>query len=120
MQALASAEPDGYTIVATSDSTMAVNPWLYEKLPYQPLRDFTPVGTHGALSRPARGAIPSVPARNITELIALAKAKPGAAHLCVRRHRQFQPSGGLSCSALATGVKLLHVPYRGIGPARWR
>src|SRR2546429_2782083 len=76
LQALIQSEPDGYTIAATSDTPLVVNPWLYERLAYQPLRDFVPVAT--MVRFPGMLAVhPSVQARSIAELIALAKAKPG-------------------------------------------
>ena len=63
----------------------------------------------------AAGVHPSVPVRNVGELIALAKAKPGTLGYSLRRRRQFQSSRG-ELFSLATGVKILHVPYKGVGP----
>src|SRR6516165_5133982 len=77
LQALMTSDPDGYTIAASSDTPLVVNPWLYDKLPYQPLRDFAPVAT--LVRFPGMVAVhPSVSATTVAELIALAKAKPGA------------------------------------------
>src|SRR5207244_6146527 len=77
LQALIQSDPDGYTIAATSDTPMVVNPALYEKLAYHPLRDFVPVAAMirfpGVLL-----ADPSVPARSMGELISPANAKPGS------------------------------------------
>src|SRR5215472_10795378 len=77
LQALMQADPDGYTISACSDTPLVVNPSLYEKLAYHPLRDFVPVAT--MVRFPGMLAVhPSVPARSVAKLIALAKAKPVA------------------------------------------
>ena len=76
LQALMQSDPDGYT-TACSDTPLVVNPSLYEKLPYAPLRDFVPVAT--MVRFPGMLAVhPSVPARSVLELIALAKSKPAA------------------------------------------
>ena len=76
LQALMQSDPDGYTISACSDTPLVVNPSLYEKLPYSPLRDFVPVAT--MVRFPGMLAVhPSVQARSVADLIALAKSKPG-------------------------------------------
>lgn len=105
------APPDGYTLIVGSNGTHAINPWLYEKLPYDAVRDFVPVSILG------RGysllvVHPSVEARSVAELIALAKASPG---------KLTYGSGGIGTTPhLAgelfeqmAGVKLVHVPYKG-------
>src|SRR3989304_1817515 len=75
LQALKQSAPDGYTIAMTSDTPMTVNPWIYKNLPYEPLRDFIPVTS--TIRLPSMLAVhPSVPARSVAELIALAQAKP--------------------------------------------
>jgi tripartite-type tricarboxylate transporter receptor subunit TctC len=115
LQALATSEPDGYTIAASSDTPMVVNPSLYDKLPYNSLRDFLPVATMvrfpGMLA-----AHPSVPAKSVAELIALAKAKPGSIAYSTGGVGNF---GHLAAElfSIAAGVKMLHVPYKGVGPA---
>src|SRR5437588_5432040 len=77
LQALMQSDPDGYTIAASSDTPLVVNPWLYDKLPYQPLRDFQPVAT--LVRFPGMLAVhPLVKASTVAELIALARAKPGS------------------------------------------
>ncbi|MBX6427277.1 MAG: tripartite tricarboxylate transporter substrate binding protein [Variibacter sp.] len=115
VQAVATADPDGYTILATSDSTLVVNPWLYAKLPYQALRDFAPVGT--MVRFPGLLAVhPSVPVRSVAELVALAKAKPGTISYATGGNGNFSHLAA-ELFSLATGVKLLHVPFRGVGPA---
>ena len=103
LQALMQSDPDGYTIGAISDGPIVANPALYEKLAYQPLRDFIPVAM-------------MIRFRNVAELIALAKAKPGALTYSSGGTGNFSHLG-LELLALQTGIKLLHVPYRGVGPA---
>ena len=108
-------DPDGYTIATTSDTPMVVNPWLYDKLPYAPLRDFLPVAT--IVRFPGMLAVhPSVPAHSVAELIALAKAKPGSLAYASAGVGNFSHLA-MELFAQATGVKLLHVPYKGTGPA---
>ena len=115
LQALIQSDPDGYTIAAVSDGPTVANPALYEKLAYQPLRDFVPVAM--MIRYPSMLiAHPSVGIRNVAELIALAKAKPGALTYSSGGTGNFSHLG-LELLALQTGIKLLHVPYRGVGPA---
>ncbi|HET9904734.1 MAG TPA: tripartite tricarboxylate transporter substrate binding protein [Xanthobacteraceae bacterium] len=115
VQAVAAADPDGYTILATSDSTLAVNPHLYPKLPYKPLQDLIPIGT--MVRFPGLLAVhPSVPAKSVAELVALAKAKPGTVSYATGGIGNFSHLAA-ELFAQATGVKLLHVPFRGVGPA---
>jgi tripartite-type tricarboxylate transporter receptor subunit TctC len=115
LQALMASDPDGYTIAVSSDTPLVVNPWLYDKLAYSPLRDFIPVATlvrfPGMLA-----AHPSLPATTIGELIALAKAKPASIAYASAGVGNFSHLA-MELFALATSVKLLHVPYKGTGPA---
>lgn len=115
LQALMQSDPDGYTIAASSDTPLVVNPWLYEKLPYQPLRDFVPVAT--LVRFPGMLAVhPSLPAHSVAELIALGKAKPGSLAYASAGVGNFSHLA-MELFALAAEVKLLHVPYKGTGPA---
>ena len=114
-QALMQAEPDGYTIGAISDGPMIINPALYEKNPYHPLRDFVPVAMMVRFPSMLI-AHPSVPVKTVAELIALAKAKPGTLNYSSGGIGNFSHMG-LELLALQTGMKIVHVPYRGIGPA---
>ena len=115
LQALKQAEPDGYTIAASSDSPMVVNPSLYERLPYDPLKDFIPVAP--MVRFPGLIVVhPSVPIRSIPELIAAAKAKPGGLAYSSAGIGNFSHLA-MELFSLHTGVKLLHVPYKGTGPA---
>jgi tripartite-type tricarboxylate transporter receptor subunit TctC len=114
-QALMQSAPDGYTIAAISDGPTVVNPALYEKLAYHPLRDFVPVAM--MIKFPSMlTAHPSVPARNVAELIALAKAKPGTLNFSSAGAGNFSHLG-MELLASQTGIKLVHVPYRGVAPA---
>jgi tripartite-type tricarboxylate transporter receptor subunit TctC len=114
LQALKQSDADGYTLGFTSDTPMTVNPWLYKDLAYDPLKDFIPIAS--AVRLPGMlAATPALPANTIAELIALAKQKPdGLAY-------GSAGVGNFSHLAMvlftqATGVKMLHVPYKGTGP----
>jgi tripartite-type tricarboxylate transporter receptor subunit TctC len=115
LQALMKSAPDGYTIATTSDTPLTVNPLLYENLPYQPLRDFVLVATV-VRSAEMLAVHPSVPARSVAELIALAKAKPGSLSFGTGGMGNFSHLA-MELFSLETGVKLQHVPYKGTGPA---
>ena len=115
LQALMQSDPDGYTIATCSDTPLVVNPSLYEKLAYAPLRDFVPVAN--MVRFPGMLAVhPSVPARSVAELIALAKAKPAALTYASAGVGNFSHLA-MELFSQASGVKLLHVPYKGTGPA---
>ena len=115
LQALMQSDPDGYTISTCSDTPLVVNPSLYDKLAYAPLRDFVPVAN--MVRFPGMLAVhPSVPARSVAELIALAKAKPAALSYVSAGVGNFSHLA-MELFSQATGVKLLHVPYKGTGPA---
>jgi tripartite-type tricarboxylate transporter receptor subunit TctC len=115
LQALKQSAPDGYTIALTSDTPMTVNPWLYKNLSYEPLRDFIPVTS--VIRLPSMLAVhPSVPARSVAELIALAKAKPGGLTYASAGVGNFSHLEA-ELFSIATGVKMLHVPYKGTGPS---
>jgi tripartite-type tricarboxylate transporter receptor subunit TctC len=115
LQALKQADPDGYTIAATSDTPMVVNPALQANLPYKPLEDFIPVATMvrfpGLIA-----AHPSVPFRTVPEMIAAAKAKPGSLAYASAGIGNFSHLA-MELFSMQAGVQLLHVPYKGTGPA---
>ena len=110
-EVVAKSVADGYTLLIADVAQTAINPALYSKLPYDPVKDFTPVSIMGT-SAQFLVAHPSVPANTLTQLIALAKAKPGQLNY---------GSGGigslhhLGMEALksALGLNILHVPYQG-------
>ena len=102
---------DGYTFAFTSDTPMTVNPWLYKDLTYEPLKDFVPVTS--AVRLPGMlAAHPSFKPNTIAELIALAKEKPGSINYASAGVGNFSHLA-MELFAQATGVKLLHVPYKG-------
>jgi tripartite-type tricarboxylate transporter receptor subunit TctC len=108
----ARAAPDGYTIVLIP-SGHAVNATLYKKLPYDSIRDFTPIALVAA-SPLVLAMHPSVPTRNVKELVALAKAHPGQ---LTYGSAGIGSSGHLAGALFETltGTKMVHVPYKGMG-----
>jgi tripartite-type tricarboxylate transporter receptor subunit TctC len=110
----AKAVPDGYTILFTL-SSHTINPKLYDKLPFDVERDFVPISL-AALSPQILVAHPSVPIHNVRELIALAKAQPGKLNFAsVGTGSPGHIAGELL--KLKTGIDIVHVPYKGGGPA---
>lgn len=112
-QAVAQAEPDGYTLVLGFDGTMVINPHVFARIPFDTLRDFVPVTKLGDATL-ILVAHPSVPAKNLAELLPLAKTRPfpygtsgtgGTPHLAGELLKQ------------RTGAQLEHVPYKGGGQA---
>jgi tripartite-type tricarboxylate transporter receptor subunit TctC len=112
---VAKAAPDGYTIMLGSSSPLVISPFTYPNLPYDTLRDLTAITTVG--STPEMIAThPSVPARNLKELVALAKSQPNKLAFA------SSGNGGLPHLAIELfktlgKVSVLHVPYKGAGPA---
>ncbi|KAI3610254.1 BUG/TctC family periplasmic protein (plasmid) [Cupriavidus necator H850] len=111
---VANAPPDGQTLLMASSATLAINPSLYSKLPYDPVKNFTPVTLVATV--PLYLVVhPSVPAKNVAELVALARKQPG---------KIDYGSGGsgvtnhlaMEMFKVATGTNLAHIPYKG-GPA---
>jgi tripartite-type tricarboxylate transporter receptor subunit TctC len=111
----AKSPPDGYTILLGSKGPMTVNPALYPKLPYNTLRDFAPLALVAMV--PAVLAVhPSLPVKSVKDLIALARAHPGELTFSSSGSGGTGHLSGEQFAALAK-VKLVHVPYRGTGPA---
>jgi tripartite-type tricarboxylate transporter receptor subunit TctC len=109
----ANAPPDGYTLLVISIAH-AVNPWLY-KLTYDPIKSFTPIGI--LASGPNVLVVnPELPVHSVKELIALAKQKPGALQYASAGVGSFQHLGG-ELFKIEAGVDILHVPFKGGGPA---
>ena len=114
MQEAAHAEPDGYTLIIGHIGSLAVNPYMYEKLPYDVDRDFAAVSLLAIV--PAIFVVyHEVPAKDLRELVALAKKKPGELF--------YGSAGNGSAGHLAmeylkqtAGIDLKHVPYKGTGP----
>ena len=107
--------PDGYTIVIGHIGTLAVNPTLYKKLAYDPLRDLQPISLLAKVPN-IMVVHPSVPAKSVKELLALARARPGA---LVYGSGGTGGAGHLATEyfKLMAKVDLVHVPYKGTGPA---
>jgi tripartite-type tricarboxylate transporter receptor subunit TctC len=114
-QLAARALPDGYTLLLSSIATHAVAPNLYRNAGYDPVRDFSPV-TLLAIAPTVLCVNPSVPARSVQELLALARAKPGELKFASGGNGSPPHMAG-EIFASMTGIKLLHVPYKGGGPA---
>jgi len=112
---VAKAAPDGYTVLMATVSTHAINPGLYTHMPYDPIRDFAPIGRVGVT--PTLLLVnPSIPATDVKSLVALLKANPGKyaygssgvgsiLHLC-----------GEEFKAAVGGLDIVHVPYKGSAP----
>jgi tripartite-type tricarboxylate transporter receptor subunit TctC len=113
--AIAKAPPDGYTIGMGSASTLAINPAAYKSLPYDVLGDLTPISNIAATPN-IMSVNPGVAARTLAELIALAKREPGKLTYASPGHGSLGHLLGEQFK-IATGTDLLHVPYRGMGPA---
>ena len=110
----AKSKPDGYTIILVSTSH-AINPSLHRKLPFDPARDFAPVTM--LASGPLLLVVhPSLPARNVRELIALAKARPGMLAVASAGNGT-PPHLAVELFKTMTRVDMVHVPYKGNGPA---
>jgi len=106
---------DGYTLLLGNSAPLAILPHLTQKLPYDPVKDFSPISL-GALSDFVLVVHPSVPVKSVRELIALAKAKPG--QLNYAAGGTGTPSHlAMELFSLLAGVKLVQVPYKGNGPA---
>ena len=115
IEAVVKSAPDGYTVLMASNAEYAMHPAIYTKLPYVPMRDLIPISI--VAEQPMVVAVGAgSPYASLTELIAAAKAKPGAL--------SYSTAGTGSTShvltellAAAAGIKLLHVPYKGGAPA---
>jgi len=111
---VARSEPDGYTIMIATSTTLAINKTLYKKLPYDPVKDFAPISLVAAV--PFCLIInPTIPARTLTEFIAYAKANPGLAYGSAGNGSPQHL--GAEMLRTAAGIDIRHVPYRGSVPA---
>lgn len=110
---VARAEPDGYTLFVTTNTTHSANPYLLKNMTYDPIKDFTPIARTGDL--PFMLVInPEIPANSVAELVALAKKEPG----------KYSYASGSSSAIVSgatfanlAGLDLLHVPYKSSPPA---
>ena len=115
MDAAAKAAPDGYTLVYAPVSSVTTNPFIYKKLPYDPVRDFAPItqttaNPLGAVVNPAAGI------KSIKDLVARAKAQPGQINYGSFGIGNMTHLMGVLLS-VAADIKMTHVPYRGQTPA---
>ncbi len=112
---VAKAAPDGYTLLLGNAGPITVNPTLVKKLPYDPQRDFVPVSMVNA-SRMVLSVHPSLPAKNVKELMALARANPGRLNYGSSGVGNLQHLG-MELLRIQAGVTMNHVPYKGAAPA---
>ena len=112
---VAKSPPDGYTILFSASTTMAINASLYSKLPYDTLKDLTPVGMLAAIPN-MLVANNALPANTVPELIALAKASPGKLNYASSGSGTTPHLAG-ELFKMAAGINMVHVPYKGAGPA---
>jgi tripartite-type tricarboxylate transporter receptor subunit TctC len=112
---VARAAPDGYTLLFGTGGGTFLAPLMLTKVPYDPLRDFAPVGML-VMSPQVLVVHPSVSATTVPELVALAKSKPGALNFASVGTGTSPHLGGELLQSLA-GIKLVHVPYKGTAPA---
>ena len=114
-EAVARAKPDGYTLLMAYATEIAVNPATVKKLPYDPVRDFTPVMQ--LAGAPLVLAVnPALAAKEVSDLVALARAKPGTLSYSSSGSGSVHHFAG-ELFKLQTGADLLHIPYKGSGPA---
>jgi tripartite-type tricarboxylate transporter receptor subunit TctC len=109
----AKAAPDGYTLLMASIASHAINPVIYAKLPYDPVRDFAPVTLLGTTAN-LLVVHPSSPPRTLKELIAYSKSKPGLTYGSNGVGSSQHLAGALFANTF--GLNLVHVPYKGTGP----
>jgi tripartite-type tricarboxylate transporter receptor subunit TctC len=114
MQEVARADADGYTLILGHVGTLAMNPAMFKKLPYDPVRDFTPISLLAVVPN-IFVVHKDVPARDFKEFLALSKARPdllnyGTAGIGSAGHLAFE------YLKMVTGASVTHVPYKGTGP----
>ena len=112
---VAKAAPDGYTILMGAVSTHAINPTLYSKLPYDPIKDFAPVTLITSVPN-VLVVHPSLPVKTVKDLIALAKARPGQLNFASGSTGSAGHLAGELFNSMA-GVQMTHIPYKGAAPA---
>jgi tripartite-type tricarboxylate transporter receptor subunit TctC len=112
---VAKAQPDGYTLLIGTVGSLTINPTLYKRMPYDPLRDLTPVAYFGSTPN-VLVVHPSLPVKSVRELIALARSKPGQLN-----YASAGTGGSVHLAAelfkSLAKVDMVHVPYKGSGPA---
>jgi len=112
---VARAAPDGYTLLMTTSGIQAINPALYAKMPFDPNKDLVPVAPLVSLNN-VLVLHPSVPAKTLKDVIALAKKEPGKwTYASSGNGTSIHMSGAMFTQM--TGTDILHIPYKGSGPA---
>ena len=111
---VAKTEPDGYTLLMATSTTLAINKTLYKKLPYDPVKDFAPIALVAAVPF-ALVANPQIPAKTLADFIAYAKSTPGLAYGSAGNGSPQHL--GAEMLKTAAGIDIRHVPYRGSVPA---
>jgi tripartite-type tricarboxylate transporter receptor subunit TctC len=115
MQAVAKSPPDGYTLIFTSVTSLAINVSAYKNLPYDPLKDFAPIAL--CFTTPLYLVVhPSLPANSVEELIALAKSRPGKLTFGSGGNGSTNHLAGELFKSLAS-VDMQHIPYKSATPA---
>ncbi|CAN1544395.1 PBP2_Bug27 domain containing protein [Burkholderiaceae bacterium] len=114
-QFVAKAKPDGYTLLISYSGYHVGNPALMEKLPWDPLKDFAPIALL-TVSTNVIAVHPSIPVNNLKELIAYAKANPGKLNYASQGNGSVSHIG-TEIFKQTTGIEMVHVPYKGSGPA---
>jgi tripartite-type tricarboxylate transporter receptor subunit TctC len=114
-EAVARAKPDGYTLLMAYATEVSLNPVTMKKLPYDPVKDFAPI-IQVAGAPLVLAVNPALAAKDVRELVALAKAKPGALSYSSSGSGSVHQFAG-ELFKLQTGTDILHVPYKGSGPA---
>ena len=112
---VAKAAPDGYTLLVGYVGNLAINPFLFSKLPYDPVRDFTPITLAAAFTN-LLVAHPSLPVQSVKELVAFARARPGQLNYA---SAGVGAVGHMAAELLATvaQIRIQHIPYKGNGAA---
>ena len=114
-ETVAKAPPDGYTVLVTPSAALTINPHLYPKLAYDPLRDFAPI-TAAANSPFLLVVHTALPVTSVKELIAYARARPGQLNYSSSGNGSSTHLAGVLFAGLA-GIDMVHVPYKGAAPA---
>jgi len=114
-ESVAKAAPDGYTVLFSTAAEIAINQSLYRNMPYDPIRDFAPASyaSHAALLFSVH---PSIPALSVRQMIELAKQKPGQLTYASAGTGSVHHLAGELLKTIA-GLNIIHVPYKGAGPA---
>ena len=114
-QTAARSAPDGYTLLMTISSTQAINPSLYRSIPFDPIKDFEPIAPVATVPN-VLVVNPAFPAKSMSELIAMAKAKPDYYRFASAGNGTLNHLLGEMLNSMAA-IKLEHVPYKGVAPA---